>query len=75
MKAQVYLLEEEMVNRALDALMSALGPVEATRFLTLPRKRILDSVARHHHWQAGLDKDRFFDQVFGVAIDRPPQDE
>jgi hypothetical protein len=34
-------------------------------FLTLPRRRRLDSVARHRRWQASLDRDRFFDEVFG----------
>jgi len=64
MKAQVYLPEEDMVQRALDALLGALGPVEATRFLALPRQRLLDSVERHRQWQAGLDVEQFFDQVF-----------
>jgi hypothetical protein len=72
MKAQIYLPEDVMVRRALEALMEALGPVEMTRFLTLPRQRRLDAVQRHRQWQAGLDKDRFFDQVFGApAIEQP----
>ena len=65
MKAQVYLPEEVMVRRALEALLRALGPVEVNRFLTLPRQRRLDAVQRHRQWQATLDKDPFFDQVFG----------
>jgi len=65
MKAQVYLPENEMIHRALDALMSTLGPVETARFLALPRQRRLDSVESHRQWQAGLDKDQFFNQVFG----------
>ena len=65
MKAQVYLPEDVMVRRALDALMSALGPVEMNRFLTLPRQRRLDAVQRHRQWQATLDKDQFFDLIFG----------
>ncbi|MDH7487529.1 MAG: hypothetical protein QHJ81_14795 [Anaerolineae bacterium] len=65
MKAQVYLPEEVMVRRALEALLRALGPVEVNRFLTLPRQRRLDAVQRHRQWQATLDKDQFFDQVFG----------
>ena len=68
MRAQVYLPEEDMVHRALDALMDALGPVEMTRFITLPRRRLLDSVRRHRQWQASLDKDWFFDQVFGAVV-------
>lgn len=67
MKAQahVYLPENEMIRRALDALMTTLGPVETARFLALPRQRRLDSVKRHRQWQASLNKDQFFDQVFG----------
>ncbi len=73
MRTQAYLPEDVMVQRALEALMNALGPVEAIRFLTLPRQRRLDAVRRHRQWQAGLDKDRFFDQVFGaVAVEQPP---
>ncbi len=75
MKAQIYLPEDVMVRRALEALMEALGPVEMTRFLTLPRQRRLDAVQRHRQWQAGLDKDRFFDQVFGAAVTEQPSEE
>ena len=64
MSEHVYLQEDEVIQRAVNALVEALGPVEAARFLTLPRRRRLDSVARHHKWQDSLDKDRFFDQVF-----------
>ena len=67
MKEHTYLQEDEMVRRAIDALLRDLGPVEATRFLTLPQRRRMDSVARHRSWQDGLDRDRFFDQVFGTA--------
>jgi hypothetical protein len=55
--------------------MNALGPVEMIRFLTLPRQRRLDAVTRHHQWQADLDKDRFFDQVFGAAAIEQPIEE
>jgi len=65
MKAHAYLPEDEMIHRALDALMTALGPVETARFLALPRQRRLDSVKRHRQWQASLNKDQFFNQVFG----------
>ena len=64
MKEHTYLQEEEMVRRAIDALLRDLGPVETTRFLTLPQRRRMDSVARHRQWQESLDQDRFFDQVF-----------
>lgn len=65
MKAQVYLPEDKLIRRALEALMAALGPVETFRFLTLPRRRRIESVRRHRQWQAALDQEQFFDQVFG----------
>jgi hypothetical protein len=66
MKEHTYLQEDEMVRRAIDALLRDLGPVEATRFLTLPQRQRIDSVTRHRLWQDGLNRDRFFDQVFGA---------
>ena len=56
-----YMHEEE-----LEALMTAFGPLEATRFLTLPRDHTMDAVQRHREWQANLDQQQFFDQVFGA---------
>ena len=66
MKQHAFLQEDEMVRRAVDALMATLGPIETARFLTLPRRRRLDSIIRHRRWQDSLDRDRFFDQVFGT---------
>jgi hypothetical protein len=63
-KDHVYLGEDEMVQRAVEALMEILGPIETVRFLTLPRQHRLDSVMRHRQWQGGLDKNSFFDRVF-----------
>ncbi len=60
-----YLQEEELIRRAIETLLRALGPVETTRFLDLARSRPLDSVQRHRVWQESLDKDAFFQQVFG----------
>jgi hypothetical protein len=60
----IYLQEEELVRRAIAALLRSLGPVEATRFLTLPRRQQVDAVQRHREWQETLDQDVFFDQVF-----------
>ena len=65
MSEHVYLQEEEMIHRAIQALLKELGPIETVRFLTLPQQRRLDSVTRHRLWQEGLDRDHFFDQVFG----------
>jgi hypothetical protein len=61
-----YLSEEELIERGLEALMATLGPVEAMRFLTLPRPHRLESVERHQKWQANLDQEQSFDQIFGV---------
>ena len=58
--------EDKMIRHGLEALMAALGPVETVRFLTLPQRRRLESVRRHRQWQASLDQERFFDQVFGA---------
>jgi hypothetical protein len=65
MSEHTYLREDEMIHRAIQALLRDLGPVETTRFLTLPQRRRMDSIARHRLWQEGLDRDTFFDQVFG----------
>ena len=75
MKAQIYLPEDVMVRRALEALMNTLGPVEMIRFLTLPRQRQLDTVQRHRQLQASLDKDRFLDQILGVVTTELPAEE
>ncbi len=60
-----YLPEKELIARALAVLIETLGPIEATRFLRLPRERRLESVERHRQWPAALDQGQFFDQVFG----------
>ena len=59
--------EETMIRRGMEALMRALGPVEAARFLALPQHRLADYVEWHRQWQETLDPDRFFDQVFGAT--------
>ena len=64
MKNHAFLQEDEMIRRAIHALMDQLGPIETARFLALPRQRRLDSVRRHRQWQASLDFDHFFAQVF-----------
>lgn len=65
MKPTRYLPEEEFVERGLEALLNALGPIEAMRFLNLPRSHRLESVERHRRWQASLEQDQFYEQVFG----------
>ncbi|GIV82924.1 MAG: hypothetical protein KatS3mg051_2278 [Anaerolineae bacterium] len=65
MTSQTYLSEEMVVRRGIEALLEALGPVEAARFLSLPRSRLEDYVEWHRRWQAGLDAQTFLDEVFG----------
>jgi hypothetical protein len=68
MKNHTYLQEDEMIRRAIHALIDQLGPIETARFLALPRQRRMDSIRRHRQWQANLDKDRFYAQVFDLEI-------
>ncbi|MBV5305339.1 MAG: hypothetical protein J0652_01465 [Desulfobulbaceae bacterium] len=65
MKTERYLAEEAAIKKGVDILVRELGPVEAMRFMNLPRDRRLETVKRNQEWQKLLDKDRFFDEVFG----------
>jgi len=65
MKANKYLDEELVIKKGVDVLIKELGPVEAIRFINIPKKRRMESVRRHRQWQKLLDKDRFFNEVFG----------
>jgi hypothetical protein len=65
MKRSQFISEDQLLKQAVDILMEKLGPVETSRFLSLPVKKRMESVKRHRLWQSGLDKDRFFDDVFG----------
>ena len=66
MKTTRYLTEEELMKQGIEALMKALDPIETARFLAIPRTRRLESVKRHRQWQAALEREPFFDQVFGT---------
>ena len=59
------LTEERLLTTGIEILMETLGPVETTRFLSFPMKRRMGSLKRHQKWQASLEKDRFFQEVFG----------
>lgn len=65
MKTYRYIDEDELLNRAINALMEKLGPVETGRFLSLAPQKRMESVKRHRLWQSELDKERFFAEVFG----------
>ena len=66
MKARIFTDEEQLVTKAVNVLVKELGPVEASRFLALPRKRRMESVKRHRQWQAKLQAAEFFGRVFGA---------
>ncbi len=64
MRAIKYMDEERMVKKAIKALIGELGPIEANRFICMPKKKRIESVKRHREWQKQLDKNRFFNEVF-----------
>ena len=64
MKATKCLDEEKVIEKGVDALHEALGPVDAQRFLQMKMKKGEDSVTRHRKWQGSLNKDDFFKKVF-----------
>jgi len=64
MKAIKYMNEGIMIKKAIKVLIGELGPIEASRFINMPRKKRVDSVKRHREWQKSLDKDTFLEHVF-----------
>lgn len=62
--SSMYLPEDVLIRRAVEALFEELGAVEAARFLSLARSYAPDSVEWHRRWQEGLDADEFFNAVF-----------
>ena len=66
MRAVKYMDEEVMVQKAIKVLIGELGPIEANRFISMPRKKRIESVRRHRQWQKQLDKEDFFDRVFST---------
>jgi len=53
------------MKQGIDILMEQLGPIETRRFLSFPIHKRMESVKRHQKWQSKLDKNQFFDNVFG----------
>ena len=64
MTETVLMTEEQLISQAVEALIDKLGLLEATRFLALKSDDKYDSVKWHREWQASLDKEEFFDEVF-----------
>lgn len=65
MKTEKYLDEEELIRKAIGALIQELGPVETARFVNLPFPKRMESVKRHRRWQKSLDKEKFIKEIFG----------
>jgi hypothetical protein len=57
--------ENILIRKSIEVLMEKIGPIETIRFINIPRKKRLESLERHREWQKMLDKDKFFDEVFG----------
>lgn len=66
MKTIKYMDEKDVIKRGINALYKELGPVEARRFLSIPRIKHEDSVARHHRWQNSLNKEDFFEKAMAA---------
>ncbi|MBI3814936.1 MAG: hypothetical protein HY279_10810 [Nitrospinae bacterium] len=64
MKIAKYMDEEAVIKKGMEALIKELGPVEAIRFINIPRKKRMESVKRHREWQKLIDKEKFFDEIF-----------
>lgn len=64
MKENYFIKEEELLKEAIKILLEKLGPVETNRFLSLPVQKRVESVKRHHLWQAILDKEKFYSEIF-----------
>jgi hypothetical protein len=59
-----YMNEEVVIKKAIEVLIKELGPVEAIRFINMPKKKRMEGIKRHRIWQKMLDKSMFFDEIF-----------
>lgn len=64
MRTVKYMDEDLVIKKGMEVLIKELGPVEAIRFMTIPKRKKIESVKRHREWQKQLNKDNFFDEVF-----------
>ena len=67
MKAVKYLNDEIIIKKAIEVLVKELGIIESLRFITMPRKKRIESVKRHRDWQKSLNQEKFLNQVFGTV--------
>ena len=72
MNTNKHLPEDQLVEKGVSALLSALGWVDAMRFLYLNRdlnRETLtggDYTEERRAWQEQLDEDVYLDELFGV---------
>jgi len=64
MKNIKYMNEDVVIKKAIEVLIKELGPVEAIRFINIPKRKRMESIKRHRKWQQMLDKSMFFDEIF-----------
>jgi len=60
-----YMDENLLVRKGTEILLKEPGPAETLRFICLRSQKRTESVRRHRQWQDKLDKDEFFNAVFG----------
>jgi hypothetical protein len=63
-----YMDEDVIIKKAIRALVEELGPIDAIRFITIPKTKRMESVKRHREWQMMLDKEKFLDEVFAEKL-------
>jgi hypothetical protein len=68
MSSVKYMDEDVIIKKAIKALVEELGPIDAIRFITIPKTKRMESIKRHREWQLMLDKDKFFDEVFAEKL-------
>jgi len=64
MNKHIMMNEEQLIEKAVQVLMREFGSVEASRFLSIPQQQREESLKQHQTWQDGLDKEKFFNEVF-----------
>lgn len=64
MKTIKYMDEDVVIKKAIEALIKELGPVEAIRFINMPKRKRIESVKRHREWQKMLNNTQFLKEVF-----------
>jgi len=61
-----YMDEDIVIKKAMEVHIKEPGPVEAIRFINMPKKKRVESVRRQREWQKTLKKDKFFDELLGA---------